>query len=138
VDSSEQLLTIARIRTLCDLDLLLFFARHPDALMTSEQLAAMVGYDLTQITKSLDLLVQRKLLRRTQNPTHAARLYRFRAEYGGSRFQDILKSATKLEGRRRIRHVLSERQPRPKRAVPRDLFSDTSRKKKARSKEREK
>ena len=115
MESLEHLLTIVRIKTACDLDLLLFFARHPDALMTSEQLASFVGYDLPQIAKSLDLLVQRKLLRRTQNPTHAARLYRFRADYGGPRFHELLKGAMTIEGRRRIRRLLSERQPRPKR-----------------------
>lgn len=115
MESLEQLLNIARIKTPCDLDLLLFFARHPDALMRSEQLAAIVGYDLAQIAKSLDLLVKRKFLRRLQNPTHAARLYRFRADYGGPAFLELLKVATTVEGRRRIRHLLSERQPRSKR-----------------------
>jgi DNA-binding MarR family transcriptional regulator len=126
MESVEQLLNIARIKTACDLDLLLFFARHPDALMTSEQLALLVGYDLPQIAKSLDLLVQRKLLRRMQNPTHAARLYRFRADYGGPRFQELLKAATTIEGRRRIRRLLSERQPRPKRTAPRNNLSNVS------------
>jgi hypothetical protein len=32
VESLEQLLNIARIKTPCDLDLLLFFVRHPHAL----------------------------------------------------------------------------------------------------------
>jgi DNA-binding MarR family transcriptional regulator len=122
----EHLLTIVRIKTACDLDLLLFFARHPDALMTSEQLASFVGYDLPQIAKSLDLLVQRKLLRRTQNPTHAARLYRFRADYGGPRFHELLKGAMTIEGRRRIRRLLSERQSRPKRPAPRNKLSNVS------------
>jgi hypothetical protein len=128
MESFEQLLNIARIKTACDLDLLLFFARHPDALMTSEQLAALVGYDLAQIAKSLDLLVQRKLLRRTQNPTHAARLYRFRADYGGPRFKELLAAATTVEGRRRIRSLLSERQRRSKRPNPRDALSNVFRK----------
>ena len=126
MENLEQLLNIARIKTVCDLDLLLFFARHPDALMTSEQLAAMIGYELPQIAKSLDLLVQRKLLRRTQNPTHAARMYRFRADYGGPRFREFLKEATTLEGRRQIRRLLSERQPRPKKAIPRSKLANVS------------
>jgi DNA-binding MarR family transcriptional regulator len=122
----EQLLHIARIKTPCDLDLLLFFARHPDALMTSEQLALLVGYDLAQIAKSLDLLVQRKLLRRMQNPTHAARLYRFRGDYGGPRFHELLKAAMTIEGRRRVRKLLSGRQPRPKRTAARNNLSNVS------------
>jgi DNA-binding MarR family transcriptional regulator len=119
MESLDPLLTIARIKTPCDLDLLLFFARHPRALMTSEQLASFVGYDLPQIAKSLDLLVQRKLLRRSQNPTHAARLYSFRTDFGGPRFHELLKAASTVEGRRQIRRLLTGSQPRPKRPAPR-------------------
>jgi DNA-binding MarR family transcriptional regulator len=126
VESLEQLLKIVRIKTPCDLDLLLFFVRHPDALMTSEQLAVIVGYDLPQIAKSLDLLVKRKLLQRTQNPTHAARLYRFRVNYGGPRFEEVLKVASTLEGRRRIRHLMTKRQPRPTKATARNNVSNVS------------
>jgi DNA-binding MarR family transcriptional regulator len=126
MESLEQLLNIARIKTPCDLDLLLFFARHPDALMTSEQLAAMVGYDLAQIGKSLDLLVQRKLLRRLQNLTNTQRLYRFRADYGGPRFLELLKVATTVEGRRRIRQLIGERR-RPKKTPPRNNLANVSR-----------
>jgi hypothetical protein len=86
--------------------------------MTSEQLALLVGYDLQQIAKSLDLLVQRKLLRRAQNPTHAARLYRFRADQWGPRFHEILEIASTVEGRRQIRRLVSKRPPRPKKTSP--------------------
>jgi hypothetical protein len=58
-----------------DLDLLLFFARHPRALRTSEDLAAYVGYDLRQIARSLDILIDAKIVKRLQNPTHSARMY---------------------------------------------------------------
>jgi hypothetical protein len=127
MESLGQLLNLARIKTPCDLDLLLFFARHPDALMTSERLASFVGYDLPQIARSLDLLVQRKLLRRLQNPTHAARLYRFRANYGPPWFVELLKVAATVEGRRRIRHLLSARQRRPKRTSARNKLPNLSR-----------
>jgi hypothetical protein len=126
MESLEQLLNIARVKSPCDLDLLMFFARHPDALMTSEQLAAMVGYDLPQIAKSLDLLVRRKLLLRAQNPTHPARMYRFRVEFGGPRFTDLLKLASTLEGRRQMRHLLNERQPRSTRTAPRSNLTNVS------------
>jgi hypothetical protein len=69
--------------------------------MTSEHLAAMVGHSLPQIAKSLDLLVQRKLLRRTQTPTHAARLYRFGSDSIGPRFREILDVARTVEGHAR-------------------------------------
>jgi hypothetical protein len=40
------------LRDVCDLDLLLFFTRHPSAVLSSEQLAAHVGYDLPQVARS--------------------------------------------------------------------------------------
>jgi hypothetical protein len=59
----------------CDLDLLLFFHRHPRVLMTTERLAAYVGYDVKQIGRSLDTLLGAAVLQRSPNPTHEARLY---------------------------------------------------------------
>ena len=126
MDSLDELLNIAHLRNHCDLDLLLFFARHPDALMTSEQLALLVGYDLQQIAKSLDLLVQHKLLRRTQNPTHAARLYRFRADHWDPPLPEILKNTSTVEGRRKIRQLMNERQ-RSKKTRPRNRPSSVAR-----------
>jgi hypothetical protein len=126
MNSFEELLNIAGLKNHCDLDLLLFFARHPDALMTSEQLALLVGYDIQQIAKSLDLLVERKLLRRTQNPTHAARLYRFRADHWDPRLRELLKTATTIEGRRKVRQLITNRQ-RPKKIPPRNRPSNVAR-----------
>jgi hypothetical protein len=40
----------------CDLDLLIFFARHQRTLMGSEQLAILLGYEFKQIAVSLDIL----------------------------------------------------------------------------------
>jgi hypothetical protein len=73
---------IGVLKPACDLDLLVFFARHPRALLTSEQLAAWLGYELKQIAESLEVLLEAGLLARTQNPTHAARMYVF--SIGGS------------------------------------------------------
>ena len=73
---------IGVLKHACDLDLLVFFARHPRALLTSEQLAAWLGYELKQIAESLEILLEAGVLARTQNPTHAARLYVF--SIGGS------------------------------------------------------
>jgi hypothetical protein len=63
------------LRHPCDLDLVLFFCRHPRVLLTTERLAAYVGYDLNQVERSLDLLTEAGLLERSQNPTQAARMY---------------------------------------------------------------
>jgi hypothetical protein len=122
MDSINEFLSITHLRTPCDLDVVIFFARHPDALMTSEQLALLVGYDLSQVAKSLDLLVEHKVLQRSQNPTHVARLYRFRAEHWNPRFHDTLKMASTVEGRRQIRRVLNQRQ-RSKRTTPTSLLA---------------
>jgi DNA-binding IscR family transcriptional regulator len=117
IDSLEELLNIARLKTPCDLDLLVFLARHPDALVTSEQLALLVGYDVAQVAKSLDLLVEHKLVRCSQNPTHLARLCRFRADHGDPKFREILRIASTVEGRRHIMRLMNHRQSRSKRTA---------------------
>ena len=66
---------IRAIRHPCDLDLLLFFYRHPCALLTGEQLVAYLGYEREQVAKSLDGLIEAGLVTRSQNPSRAARLY---------------------------------------------------------------
>jgi DNA-binding MarR family transcriptional regulator len=66
---------IRGIRHACDLDLLLFFYRHPCALLTGEQLVAHLGYDSEQLAKSLEGLIETGFVTRSQNPSHPARLY---------------------------------------------------------------
>src|SRR5712691_4959482 len=44
---------IGCLRYPCDLDLLLFFHRHPRAILISERLAEYVGYELPQVAQSL-------------------------------------------------------------------------------------
>jgi DNA-binding MarR family transcriptional regulator len=116
-ETLEQLLDAAGLKHPCDLDLLLFFDRHPDALMTSEQLASYVGYELSQIARSLDLLVQRQVLRRSQTLTHFSRLYRFRADHAGE-VLEILKAATTVEERYQMRRILRQRQMPPTTTSP--------------------
>jgi hypothetical protein len=102
---------IAVIRYSCDLDLLIFFVQHPSTLLTSEQLAAFVGYELTHISASLDTLIGARLLRRTQHPTHAARLYEFTpGESTGDWLPSLIRLASTREGRLALREALrSER-----------------------------
>jgi len=66
---------IGVIRHACDLDLLLFFNRHPRALLTGEQLVAWLGYEHERIANSIEGLIDAGLLTRSQNRSHAARLY---------------------------------------------------------------
>ena len=74
-DLRSMLERIRAIRHACDLDLLLFFNRHPRALLTSEQLVAYLGYDGARVANSLDGLIGAGLLTRSQYPSHAARMY---------------------------------------------------------------
>lgn len=98
------------LRHPCDLDLLLFFARHPRALISSEQLAAWLGYELKQIADSLDVLLNAGILTRMQHPAHAARMYVFDIGGGsGGSFPPLLTFASTREGRLVIMDVLSGR-----------------------------
>ena len=76
LEEVKQLLArLSVIRNGCDLDLLVFLYRHPRTLLTNEQIAAFVGRDMKQVAQSLDTFIEAGLLERTQNPTHAARMY---------------------------------------------------------------
>lgn len=90
--------SIGTLRHPCDLDLLLFFHWHPRSLLTSERLAAYVGYDLNQTARSLDLLTEAGLLERSQNPTHAARMYLLKTPETGW-LGSLLTIASTREGR---------------------------------------
>ena len=106
------------IRSACDLDLLVFFHRHPRALLTSEQLAAFLGYEMKKIAKAIETFVEGGLLERTQNPAHAARLYVLvlNDPHDGG-FRAILELASTRPGRQQILALLepgqSEAAPNP-------------------------
>ena len=104
----EGLLDAGSLNHPCDLDLLLFFRRHPDSLTTSEQLAKFAGYDLRQIGRSLDALVEHQLVLRSQNPTHAARRYRLAPIVEGEWLHRLLRVADTLNGRRELRRLLKD------------------------------
>ena len=82
-DAQNLLARIGVLHSRCDLDLLVFFSRHPTALLTSEQIANWLGREIKAIAASLDVLLTARLIERTQNPTHAVRMYVFRADFGG-------------------------------------------------------
>lgn len=96
------------LRQRADLDLLIFFVRHPRALLTSEQLAGFLGYDQSQIAASLEILLAAKLLTRTQGRSHAARLYVFtpQGHSGGSGLPELLQFVATREGRLALRDGL--------------------------------
>src|SRR5437867_11786501 len=63
---------IGSLRHPCDLDLLLFFYRHPRTVLSSERLAMYVGYGLSEVAKSLEILIAAELLTRVQRPPRSA------------------------------------------------------------------
>jgi hypothetical protein len=98
---------IPSVRQACDLDLLLFFYRHPCALLTNEQLVSYLGYDREQVAKSLDGLIAARLVTRSQNPSHAARLYALETgAVPGGLLSSFLKLAATRQGRQDAMRLL--------------------------------
>ena len=102
---------ISVIRGACELDLLVFLHRHPRALLTSERLAAFLGYDMKKIAAAIETFITGGLLERTQNPTHAARLYVLVLDgpQGGG-LTALLKLASTRHGRQDILELLDHGQ----------------------------
>ncbi|MBI3628494.1 MAG: hypothetical protein HY217_02735 [Candidatus Rokubacteria bacterium] len=73
--SIQELLEAGGLRHPSDLDLLLFFYRHPHVLLTLDHLAAYTGYDLQQVAQPLDFPVGGGLLRRELHETHSREMY---------------------------------------------------------------
>jgi hypothetical protein len=111
--------TIEEARTLLDrasvlrepaeFDLLVFFARHPRTLLPSDSLGALLGYDLKDIARSLDALLECGLLKRTQTSAHAARLYVFSADAPPEWVPPLLRIASTRAGRLTLRKLLADR-----------------------------
>ncbi|MCA1585175.1 MAG: hypothetical protein LC791_10545 [Acidobacteria bacterium] len=109
-DGRQLLDRIGVLKHACDVDLLVFFARHPRSLLTSEQLAAWLGYELKQIAASLEMLLDAGLLTRTQNPTHAARMFIFVVgDSSDDWVPPLLKLASTRAGRLAVKEELSRR-----------------------------
>jgi hypothetical protein len=102
------------LRRAADLDLLLFFGRHPRTLLSSDQIATFLGYEITQIAESLELLLDAGIVKRTQNPTHAARLYVLTPGHeSGGWLPGLLQLAGSRQGRLALLTELSDRRTRP-------------------------
>ena len=117
-DLGSLLERIGAIREACDLDLLLFFHRHPRALLTREKLAACLGYDLERIEDSIERLIEGGLLTRSQNPARAARLYVLELDgVPGGLLSSLARIAATREGRqdamRRLEYPPDRARSRP-------------------------
>ena len=88
------------LRSACDLDLLLFFARHPRSLLTSDEIVRFLGYAFKELAASLEVLIAAGVVTRIQNPTRVAQLFVFTPgglEGGG--LPSLLELASTREGR---------------------------------------
>ena len=98
------------LRHPCDLDLIIFFARHPRSLLASEQLAAFLGYGVKEIADSLELLLDAGFLTRTPNPRHVARMYVFSVDApGGGWLPALVRLAATRNGRLELIWAIRER-----------------------------
>jgi DNA-binding MarR family transcriptional regulator len=106
-DIHALLAAVPFVRGACELDLLIFFYRHPHSILTNEQLSALVGYDAQEIATSTDKFIEAGLLERAQNPMHAARMYLLLLE-GGQKgtLRALLDLACTHQGRRDILQLL--------------------------------
>jgi hypothetical protein len=109
-DAREIMRLLSRVPVVqgaCDLDLLKFLSRHPRTLLTMEQLAAFVGYEMKQVARSIDALIEAGLLERTHNPKHAARLYALVLDGpGNGGLRTLVELSSTPQGRREILDLL--------------------------------
>lgn len=111
---------IRGIRHACDLDLLLFFFRHPCALLTGEDLVACLGYDREQVAKSLDGLIEAGLVTRSQNPSNTARMYTLELDGSPSGLlSSLLKVTATRQGRQAAMRLLESGTGRAPKAIRR-------------------
>jgi hypothetical protein len=103
----------------CDVDLLTFFGRYPRCLLTSESIAAVLGYEPKVIAESLDVLLATGVVTRTQTPIHAARLYELlRNDEVHPWLPPLLTVTASREGRLSLREALSSRPRQTNRGGP--------------------
>lgn len=100
---------VAVLREPCDLDLLLFFVRHPCALLSSDQIAALLGYPQKLLGDSLDVLVTADLLLRAQKPNGVARLYVFADGVAPDWLSQLVELASTRAGRLALHSGLRDR-----------------------------
>lgn len=104
----------------CDLDLLIFFARHPRTLLASEHLAILLGFEFTQVATSLDVLQRAGLITMSENPLDTARIFVFTTgDQGAGWLPDLLELASTREGRLALVRALRERPAGNRRRHPR-------------------
>ena len=104
-----QLVEAAGLRDACDLDLLLFFARHPRVVLSSEQLAAYVGHELPQVARALDLMLGTGLVTRALNQGAPGRMYVLAVDHAAAWLEPLRTLCATPEGRNAVKTVLRQR-----------------------------
>jgi hypothetical protein len=104
-----QLVETAGLRDACDLDLLLFFSRHPRVVLSSEQLAAYVGYDLVEVARALDLLLGGGLLKRTLHHGTPGRMYVLEVDHAEEWLEPLRRLCATPDGRNAMKVLLKQR-----------------------------
>ena len=100
---------IGMLRDRCDLDLLLFFVRHPRVLLSSDKVATLLGYTVKQIDDSLEVFVTASLLSRTQKPSGVAQLYVFADGDAPGWLSALVELTSTREGHLAIRGAFADR-----------------------------
>src|SRR5262245_21136684 len=104
------------LKSSCDLDVLVFFQRHPRAFLSTFDLAQKVGYDTPEIDASIDTLLAAGLVTSSKPRQRAtARLYEFTPGRWDTVLPRLLWVVSTVDGRRVLRRALiitSERRRR--------------------------
>ena len=103
------LVEAAGIREACELDLLLFFARHPRVVLSSEQLATYVGHKVEHVERALELMLGASLLKQRLNAGAAGGMYVLAADHVAQWLEPVRRLCATPDGRHALRTLLKER-----------------------------
>ena len=117
-----RLVDAAGLRDACDLDLLLFFSRHPRVVLSSEQLAAYVGYELPQVARALDRLLGAGFLKRLLNHGTPGRMYVLEVDHVEDWLEPLRHVCAIPDGRNALKGLLKQRQAQNGERSQRGLF----------------
>jgi len=104
-----RLVEAAGLREPCDLDLLLFFARHPRVVLNSDQLATYVGYDVAQVARALERLLAAGFMTRVLYPGATRRMYLLETAHADEWLEPLRRLCAAPEGRHALRAGLKAR-----------------------------
>ena len=94
-----------------DLDLLVFFAKHPRTLLSTEEIARLLGYSINETARSLEVLIAAGFVTRTQkqNRTRPVRMYAFApGDEIGAVLTALVVQASTRDGRVALRFALTD------------------------------